>query len=91
MGRINTFSVPPPHTIASLTACIARVEGLVVQDTPFIEEIQIFKDVVSEVPMKTDAALSLTEDAYLGNDQDDPLAVVRTRHRLPNPDIKLGE
>lgn len=86
LGRIDTFSVPPPHTIASLTACIARIEGLVVPDT---EEIQIFKDVASEVPMSTDATLSLTEDAYLGNDQDDPVAVVRTSHRLLKPDITL--
>ena len=85
------FCVPPPHTIASLTASIARVEGLVVQDTPSNEEIQIFKDVASEVPMKSDANLSLTEDAYPGVDQDDPVALVCKSHRLPNPDIPLGE
>ncbi|KIJ99635.1 hypothetical protein K443DRAFT_679812 [Laccaria amethystina LaAM-08-1] len=89
LGRIDTSSVPPPRTIASLTACIARIEGFVVRDTPLIEEIQIFKDVASEVPMTTDAALSLTEDAYPGNDQDDPVAVVRTPHRLLKPDITL--
>lgn len=91
MGRIDTFSVPPPHTIASLTACIARIEGLVAQDTPSIEEIQTFKDAASEAPMRTDATLSLTEDAYPGNDEDDPVAVVYTPHRLPNPDITLGK
>jgi hypothetical protein len=48
------LSVPPPRTIASLTACIARIEGFVVRDTPLIEEIQIFKDVASEDPMRTD-------------------------------------
>ena len=88
MGRIDTFCVPPPHTIASLTASIARVEGLIVQDTQSIEEIQIFKGVASDVPMRTDAPLS---DAYPGNDQDDPVAVVCAPHRLPNPDITLGE
>ena len=41
--------------------------------------------------MRTDATLSLTEDTYPGNDQDDPVAVVCTPHRLPNPDITLGE
>ncbi|EDR07501.1 uncharacterized protein LACBIDRAFT_298427 [Laccaria bicolor S238N-H82] len=86
LGCIDTVSVPPPHTIASLTACIARIEGLVVQDT---KEIQIFKDAASEVPMRTDATLSLTEDAYLGNDEDDPVAVVHTPHRLQNTDITL--
>jgi len=91
LGRLNTFDVPPPHTIASLAASIASVEGLVVQDTPIIGEIQIFKDIASEVPMRTDAALSITEDAYLGHDQDDPVAVVCTPDRLPNPKITLGE
>jgi hypothetical protein len=81
----------PPRTIASLTACIARIEGFVVRDTPLIEEIQIFKDVASEDPMRTDVNLSLIEDAYPGNDQDDPVAVVHTPHRLPNPGITLGE
>jgi hypothetical protein len=91
LGRVDTFSVPPPHTIASLTACIARIEGLVVRDTPLIEEIQIFKDVASKVPMEMDTALSFTADAYLGNDQDDPVAVVGIPHHLPNSDITLGE
>ena len=70
LGRIDTLSVAPPCTVASLKSRIIKVEGIA------DPEIQLFEDTDGEVLMKdTDRALCFAE-RFPGCVEDDPLAVV---------------
>jgi hypothetical protein len=70
LGYVDTLSVAPPHTVASLKSRIMKVEGI--QD----QKIQLFEDINGKVLMKdTDRALFFAE-TFPGCAEDDPLAVV---------------
>jgi hypothetical protein len=70
LGRIDTLSVAPPYSVASLKSCIAKAEGIVDR------EIQLFKDTDGEALMKDADRASFLAETYPGCLEDDPLALV---------------
>ena len=70
LGRVDTLSVTPPHTVASLGSRIASAEGVVKS------KIQLFKDTDGDAPMNDNDQLSLLAQTYPGCAEDDPIAVV---------------
>ena len=75
MGRINILSIPPPHTVASLKARLAKAEGAL--DRSF----QLFEDVGSEIKMKDDDIITFHADGYPGACEEEPMAVVYSKRR----------
>lgn len=71
LGRIDTLSIAPPQTLASLRSQVMKAEGIVNQN------IQLFEDVDGEVPMNdNDAHISFQTEAYPGHDEDHPVTIV---------------
>jgi hypothetical protein len=70
LGRVNTLSVTPPHTVASLGSRIASAEGVVKS------KIQLFEDTDGDALMDDNDQLSLLAQTYPGCAEDDPIAVV---------------
>ena len=70
LGRIDTLSVAPPHTVASLKSRIAKAEGTV------DGEIQLFEDDDGEALMKDVDRASILAETFPGCLEDDPLALV---------------
>jgi len=69
LGCIDLFCVSPPHTVASLKACIAKAEGMTDHD------LQAFED-MGEIIMKDDDTINILADVYPGIVQDAPIAIV---------------
>ena len=78
LGRIETLSVPPPHTVASLKSCITKSEGVSAHD------LQVFGDDTGEITMKDDDIIALHADAYPGNVEEQPIAIVYKETSTPN-------
>ena len=70
LGRIDTLSVAPPCTVASLKSRIMKVEGIT------NEEIQLFEDTDGEVLMEDTDRAPFSAETFPGCVEDDPLAVV---------------
>ncbi|EDR04422.1 uncharacterized protein LACBIDRAFT_330547 [Laccaria bicolor S238N-H82] len=70
LGRIETLFVPPPHTVASLKSCISKSEGVSAHG------LQVFEDDTGEITMKDDDVIALLADAYPGNVEEQPIAMV---------------
>lgn len=70
LGRIDTLSVTPPHTVSSLGFRIANAEGIVKN------KFQLFEDTDGDHLMNDDKYLSLLEQTYPGCAEDGPIAVV---------------
>ena len=70
LGRIDTLSVAPPHTVASLKSRIAKAEGIVDQ------ELQLFEDTDDEALMKDADRASFLAETFPGCLEDGPLAFV---------------
>jgi hypothetical protein len=70
LGRIDTLSVTPPFTVASLKSRIAKAEGIVDR------EIQLFEDTDGEALMKDADRASFLSETFPGCLEDDPLALV---------------
>ncbi|KIK01152.1 hypothetical protein K443DRAFT_678610, partial [Laccaria amethystina LaAM-08-1] len=70
LGRVDTLSVTPPHTVASLGFRITNAEGVVKS------KIQLFKDTDGDALMNDNDQLSLLGHTYQGCAEDDPIAVV---------------
>jgi hypothetical protein len=70
LGRVDTLSVTPPHTVASLGFRIANAEGVVKS------KIQLFKDTDGDALMNDNDQLSLLAHTYQGCAADDPIAIV---------------
>ena len=70
LGRIDTLSVAPPYTVASLKSRIAKAEGIVNW------EIQLFEDTDGEALMKDADRASFLSETFPGCIEDDPLALV---------------
>lgn len=71
LGRIDTLSIVPPRTLASLRSQVMKADGLVNQN------IQLFEDMDGEVPMNdNDAHISFQTHVYPGHDGDHPITVV---------------
>ena len=70
LGRVDTLSVAPPYTVASLKSRIAKAEGIVDR------EIQLFEDTNGEALMKDVDRASFLAETFPGCLEDDPLAFV---------------
>jgi len=70
LGRVDTLSVAPPYTVASLKSRIAKAEGIVDR------EIQLFEDTNGEALMKDADRASFLSETFPGCLEDDPLALV---------------
>ena len=70
LGRVDTLSVAPPYTVASLKSRIAKAEGIVDQ------EIRLFEDTDGEALMKDANRASFLSETFPGCLEDDPLALV---------------
>ena len=69
LGRVNTLSVPPPHTVSSLKNCIIKSEDIVGHD------VQLFADEGSESAMDDSDALTLLSDTFPGFIENRPVAI----------------
>jgi hypothetical protein len=69
LGRINTLSVPPPHTVSSLKNRIVKSEDLSGHN------VQLFEDESSESAMNDSDALTLFSDTFPGFIEDWPIAI----------------
>ena len=70
LGRVDTLSVAPPYTVASVKSRIGKVEGIVDR------EIQLFEDTDGEALMKDTDRASFHSETFSGCVEDDPLALV---------------
>jgi len=68
--HVDTLSVAPPYTVASLKSRIAKAKGIVDR------EIQLFKDTDGEALMKDTDRASFLSETFPGFLEDDPLALV---------------
>jgi hypothetical protein len=69
LGRVNTLSVPPPHTVSCLKNFIIRSEGISGHN------VDLFEDEGSESPMNDSDALTLLSDTFPGFVEDRPIAI----------------
>jgi hypothetical protein len=69
LGRVNTLSVPPPHTVSSLKIFIIKSEDVSGHN------IQLFEDEDSEPAMKDSDVLTLLSDMFPGFVEDRPIAI----------------
>ena len=69
LGRINTLSVPPPHTVFSLKNCVFASEDLSGHD------VQLFDDESSDSAMSDGDALTLLSDTFPGFMEGQPMAI----------------
>jgi hypothetical protein len=60
LGRVNTLSVPPPHTVSCLKNFIIRSEGISGHN------VDLFEDEGSESAMNDSDALTLLSDTFPG-------------------------
>jgi len=70
LGRIDTLSIAPPCTVASLKSHILKVEGVADQG------IQLFEDTDGEVLIKDTDRPPFFAETFPGCVEEDPLAVV---------------
>ena len=72
LGRIDTLSIAPPHTVASVKARIVKAEGVALA-----QKIQLFEDMMDdEVLMNDSTRISLFAQTYPGSVEHEPLAIV---------------
>ena len=69
LGRVNTLSVPPPHTVSSLKNRIIISEDLSGYN------VQLFEDEASDSAMSDSDALTLLSDTFPGFTKDQPIAI----------------
>ena len=69
LGRVNTLSVPPPHTASSLKNRISISEDLSGHN------VQLFEDEASDSAMNDSDALTLLSDTFPGVIEDRPIAI----------------
>ena len=70
LGCVDTLSVAPPYTVASLKSRIAKAEDIVDR------AIQLFEDTDGEVLMKDAERASFLAETFPGCLEDDPLAFI---------------
>ena len=69
LGRVNTLSVPPPHTVSSLNNHVIKSEDV------SSHAAQLFQDEGSESAMNDSDALTLLSDTFSGFIEDRPIAI----------------
>jgi hypothetical protein len=69
LGRVNTLSVSPPHTVSSLKNRIIKSEDLLGNN------VQLFEDEDSESATNDSDALALLSDTFPGFTEDRSIAI----------------
>ena len=69
LGRVDTLSVPPPHTVSSLKNLIIMSEGISGHN------VQLFEDEGSKSAMNDSDAVTLLSDTFPGFIEYQPMAV----------------
>ena len=69
LGRVNTLSVPPPHTVSSLKNYVIISEDLSGHN------VQLFEDEGSDSAVNDGDALTLLSDTFPGSIEDRPIAI----------------
>lgn len=69
LGRIDRFSIAPPHNVSSLKSRIANIEGIT-------KKIKIYKDTDGEVLLREFDAVPLLAEVYPGCNVENPIAVI---------------
>jgi hypothetical protein len=67
LGRINTFTIPPPHTVASLKDCLVHVEGVSGHD------VQLLENEDGEVTLNDGDAIAFLTDNFPGSKEGQPI------------------
>jgi len=75
LGRINALFIAPPHTVGSLKAYIAKVEGLVTPGHALYKDMELFQAMDTDTAMSDSDVISFQGDTYPGSDEGDPVAL----------------
>ena len=85
LGRVDTLSVVPPYTVASLKSRIAKAKGVLCR------EIRLFEDPDGEAPMKDVDKQSFLAGTFPGCLEDEPLTLVYTPCKKIRANMKCSE
>ena len=69
LGRVNTLSLPPPHTVSSLKNRIINEEAVSGYN------VQLFEDEGCDSAMNDSDPLTLLSDTFPGFKEDQPVAI----------------
>ena len=83
LGRIDIFTTPPPHTVASLKDCLIHVEGV------SGGKVQLLENEDGEVTLNDGDAIALFTDDFPGSKEDQPIVFTYTRS-APDKTTALG-
>ena len=74
LGRIDTFTIPPPHTVASLKDCLVQVEEVSGHG------VQLLENEDGEVTLNDGDAIALLSDNFPGSKEDQPIVFTYARN-----------
>ncbi|KIJ95893.1 hypothetical protein K443DRAFT_682706 [Laccaria amethystina LaAM-08-1] len=74
LGRIDTFIIPPPRTVASLKDCLVHVEGVSGHD------VQLLENEDGEVTLNDGDAIDLLSDKFPGSKEGQPIVFTYARN-----------
>ena len=74
MGRLDIFSIPPPHTVASLKNRLVHVEGVLGND------VQLLENEDGEVTLNDGDAIALLPDDFPGSREDQAIVFTYTKN-----------
>ena len=86
LGRIDIFTIPPPHTVASLKHRLVHVEGVSGND------VQLLETEDGEVTLNDGDAIALLTDDFPGSKEDQPIVFTYTQNtpdKTTAPEIPL--
>ena len=74
MGRLDIFTIPPPHTVASLKDRLVHLEGVSGSD------VQLLENEDGEVTLNDGGAIALLTDDFPGSNEDQPIVFTYTQN-----------
>ena len=74
MGRIDIFTLPPPHTVTCLKDRLVHVEGVSGSD------VQLYKNEDGEVTLNDGDPIALRSDDFPGSNEDQPIVFTYTQN-----------
>ena len=74
MGRLDVFTIPPPHTVASLKDRLVHVEEVSGND------VQLLENEDGEVTLNDGDSIALLTDDFPGSNEDQPIVFTYTRN-----------
>ena len=74
LGRLDAYTIPPPHTVASLKDRLVHVEGVSGND------VQLLEDEDGEATLNDGDAIALLTDDFPGSKEDQPIVFTYTRN-----------